>query len=83
MRGSVSRYLGILAPRRGAGAADRHFEDALAMNAEMGALPWLARTRNDYARMRLARGGPGDRERAPGAPRPGGSRYRELGIAAG
>ena len=34
------------------------------MNARMGALPWLARTREDYARMLLGRNRPGDRARA-------------------
>ena len=33
------------------------------MNARMGARPWLARTQDDFARMLLARGGPGDRAR--------------------
>jgi len=41
-----------------------HFEDALEMNARMGARPWLAHTQRDYARMLLARDGSGDRERA-------------------
>ena len=51
--GPVARYLGILA-----GAAERwedaaaHFEEALALNAKVGALPWSARTREDQARMR-------------------------------
>ena len=81
IRGSVSRYLGILAPAAGRGReADRHFEDALAMNAETGALPWLARTRNDYARMRLARDGPGDRERARELLDASLGGYRELGM---
>jgi DNA-binding NarL/FixJ family response regulator len=44
--------------------AQHHFEDALAMNARMGAQPWLAHTRYRYAIMRLARGQPGDREQA-------------------
>lgn len=41
-----------------------HFEAALEANARMGALPWLARTQRDYARMLRARGEPGDCERA-------------------
>lgn len=63
--GSVSRGLGILAAtmehwEEGA----RHFEDALEMNARMGARPWVAHTQHEYARMLLARDGPGDQERA-------------------
>ena len=64
-RGAVARGLGILAATMSAWerAAD-HFEVALELNAEMGARPWLAHTHYDYARMLLARGAPGDRERA-------------------
>jgi DNA-binding SARP family transcriptional activator/tetratricopeptide (TPR) repeat protein len=64
-RGSVSRGLGICAATMFRwDAAARHFEDALAMNTEMGARPWLAHTQYDYALMLLARGEPGDRVRA-------------------
>ena len=41
-----------------------HFEEALRMNARMGARPWVAHTEHDYARMLAARGEPGDREQA-------------------
>jgi DNA-binding SARP family transcriptional activator len=65
IRGSVSRYLGLLATTTKRWEdAKLHFEDALAMNARMGARPWLAHTQHDYARMLAARHGPGDRERA-------------------
>ena len=65
IRGSAGRYLGLLAATMERwDAAERHFEDAIAMNARMGVRPWLARTQHDYAHMLLARGGPGDRERA-------------------
>jgi len=65
MRGSVSRYLGILAAATGRlQEAEDHFEAALAMNARMGAVPWLARTQRDYAQMLEARGDEGDRARA-------------------
>jgi len=51
-RGSVSRYLGQLAATMEQwDTAQRHFEDALALNASMGARPWLALTQHDYARM--------------------------------
>ncbi|MBI4518716.1 MAG: zinc ribbon domain-containing protein [Deltaproteobacteria bacterium] len=42
----------------------RHFEDARTMDRRLGARAWAARTQIDYARMRLDRNGPGDRERA-------------------
>jgi AAA ATPase domain len=64
-RGSISRYLGLLATMTQSWeAAQLHFEDALAANARMGARPWLAHTKYDYARMLHARNGRGDRERA-------------------
>ena len=63
--GSVSRYLGLLAATAAHwDAAARHFDDALDMNARMGARPWLALTQEDYARVLLARDSPGDRGRA-------------------
>jgi tetratricopeptide (TPR) repeat protein len=65
IRGSLSRYLGILAATltRWDDAA-RHFEDALAMNERMGTRPWLAHAQHDYSRMLLGRNAPGDRENA-------------------
>jgi hypothetical protein len=45
-------------------AAWRHLDDALAMNERMGARPWVARTKLDLARTLIARGGPGDDQRA-------------------
>jgi class 3 adenylate cyclase len=64
-RGSASRYLGLLAAtiERWEDAA-RHFEDALEMNATMGARPWVAWTQHDYADMLLRRDEMGDREKA-------------------
>jgi DNA-binding SARP family transcriptional activator len=57
IRGSVSRYLGLLAAVVGdRGEADRHFAAALEANERMGFRPWLAHTRHDYG-MLLA-GGP-------------------------
>ena len=65
IRGSVSRYLGLVATTTERwSAAEQHFEAALAMNARMGARPWLAHTQRDYAGMLLARARPLDRERA-------------------
>jgi tetratricopeptide (TPR) repeat protein len=81
--GSVSRYLGLLAATMSRfDDAERHFEDALAMNARMGARPWLARTEHDYARMLVARGGPGDRERAGELLASALRAARELGLVA-
>jgi tetratricopeptide (TPR) repeat protein len=80
-RGSVSRYLGILAAALGSwDDAHRHFEDALAMNERMGARPWLAQTQEDYARTLLARDGPGDDERARELLDQALTTYRELGM---
>ena len=80
-RGAVSRYLGILATMLGRwGDAERHFEDALKLNEYMGALPWLAHTQEDYARMLLTRDGPGDRRHAHDLLEPGLATYRELGM---
>src|SRR3990170_3381062 len=63
--GSSSRYLGLLAAtmERWEDAA-RHFQDAIEMNARMGARPWLAHTQHDYAGMLLRRGAKGDRKKA-------------------
>jgi class 3 adenylate cyclase/DNA-binding NarL/FixJ family response regulator len=63
--GAASRYLGILATiMQRWDEAEQHFHDALAMNARMGARPWLAHTQHAYAVMLLSRKQPGDREQA-------------------
>jgi hypothetical protein len=63
--GATDRYLGLLASCMGKWTdADRHFERAVALNDRMGARPWVAHSRHDWARILLARDGPGDRERA-------------------
>jgi DNA-binding CsgD family transcriptional regulator len=63
--GAAARYLGMLAATMSRWEdAQRHFEDALAMNARMGARPWLAHTQYQYAIMLLARSHPGDDEKA-------------------
>jgi eukaryotic-like serine/threonine-protein kinase len=83
MRGSVSRYLGLLAStmsRRDDAA--RHFEDALAMNERMGLRPWLAHTQADYARMLLTEDRRGDRERAEKLREAALESYRELAMDA-
>jgi len=51
-RGSVSRFLGLLAATMGdVDSAIGHFEAALAMNRRMGARPHLAATLHDYGCM--------------------------------
>jgi tetratricopeptide (TPR) repeat protein len=63
--GAASRYLGQLAATMGRSQeAESHFDQALAMNARMGAKPWLAHTQFQYARMLIARSAPTDVERA-------------------
>jgi DNA-binding NarL/FixJ family response regulator len=63
--GAASRYLGMLAATLAHwDEAERHFTDALAMNARMGARPWLAHTQHAYATMLLARNRPGDQQKA-------------------
>jgi tetratricopeptide (TPR) repeat protein len=63
--GAASRYLGLLATTMGHREdAERHFKDALEMNAQMGAKPWLAHTQHDYAAMLLERDEPGDCKKA-------------------
>src|SRR5207247_2407581 len=63
--GAVSSYLGLLAAtmRRWV-EATLHFESGLEMNARIGARPRLACTQLGYAQMLLARGEPGDTEKA-------------------
>ena len=63
--GSASRLLGLLAATRGEYAlAERHYDQAQAMHAKMGARPMHARTQVSYADLLLTRRGPGDLERA-------------------
>lgn len=63
--GSAARYLGLLATTMERWEeAPRHFEDALVINAKIGARPFVARTQYEYACMLLTRGRPGDRKRA-------------------
>ena len=63
--GSVSHYLGKLANIMGRWEqAEDHFDDAVEMNAKMGARPWIVRTQYEYARMLGKRGGEVDMEKA-------------------
>jgi tetratricopeptide (TPR) repeat protein len=64
-RGAITRSLGILATVLSRyDEAERHFEQALEVNARIRARVWVAHTQHDYARMLVGRDGPGDRERA-------------------
>ena len=91
--GSASLYAGLLATvmARWADAAD-HFEAAIRAHDRLGARPFLARTRYEYARMLLSRGRPEDetarRTAGPGArrrPHAGDGRRRrwDRGAASG
>ena len=79
--GSVSHYLALLAAtmQRWDDAA-RHFEAALAMNARIGARPWLAHTQEDYAQMLLAQRT--DRDKALGLLDDALATYHDLGMQA-
>ena len=80
-RGSAARYLGLLATTtKRLENAELHFEDAVAMNANMGARPWLAHTQFDYARMLLARDEPRDRAKAEELRDAALATYRDLGM---
>ena len=62
--------------------AERHFEDALAMNTRMEAWPWLAHTQYQYATMLLARDQAGDSEKARELLKAALLTTRELGMRA-
>ena len=79
--GSVSRTLGVLAAalaRWDDGA--RHFDAALTDNQHLGALPWLAHTQHDYAKMLLARGMRRDHEQAQQLLAAAAEQYQRLGM---
>ena len=63
--GSVAFYLGLLSTTSGdVQEAEAYFAAAAATHERVDALPWLARTRLEWARMLLARAEPGDGQRA-------------------
>jgi DNA-binding CsgD family transcriptional regulator len=81
--GAASRYLGLLATTLTRwDEAEQHFADALAMNARLGARPWLAHTQHDYATMLLRRDQPGDHEKAAALLDTALATARELGMRA-
>jgi tetratricopeptide (TPR) repeat protein len=81
--GAVSRYLGLLASATASWTeAEHHFEEAMRMNKQIGALPLLARTEHDYARALLARGAPGNERKARRLFDQALTTYRKLGMNA-
>jgi DNA-binding SARP family transcriptional activator len=79
--GSASRYLGLLASALSRWAeAERHFQAAIEMNAQMGGRPWVGHTQRDYATMLLARDEPTDRQLALELIADALTIYRELGM---
>jgi hypothetical protein len=84
IRGSVARYLGLLAATlKRWDAADHHFTEAARRNTEMGLRPWLALTADDHARMLRARAHPDDRKRARTLRDTARATYEELGMSPG
>jgi len=79
--GAMARGLGVLATvLRRYDDADRHLEAAIEIEARMGGRPGLAHAHHDRAMALLARGAPGDRERAEGHRDAALGLYRELGM---
>ena len=77
IRGSAARYLGLLAAAtERPEAAERHFEEALVMNARSGFRPWLALTQEDFAQLLAHRGVARARELAEAAR----ATFAELGM---
>ena len=80
-RGAAARYLGLLAATLGrTDAAVRHHEDALETNDRAQAPPWTARSLLDLGGALLARGDPGDADRAAGLLRRAEALAGELGM---
>ncbi|MGH2740296.1 MAG: ATP-binding protein [Actinomycetota bacterium] len=81
--GAVARYVGICAATMSSwDEACGLLEQAIEMNERMGALPWVARTRFDYAQTLVARDAPGDRELANEHLTSALTTARELGMIA-
>lgn len=83
LAGSVARYLGLLATvEANWDRATSHFEEALEVNASMGARPWSARTECDFAAALVARRAPGDFRRATELLEAALATSQELGLRA-
>ena len=81
LAGSAARYVGLVSSALGDyDEAESHFENAIAANRRMGALPWLARTQVDYARTLLARGRSRDGQRADELLAEAGATAQRLGM---
>jgi DNA-binding SARP family transcriptional activator/tetratricopeptide (TPR) repeat protein len=79
--GSASYPLGLLATTMSRWEeAERHFDRALELNAQMGARPWVAHTQHDYGSMLIRRGDSGDEARAGELLQAAASGYEELGM---
>jgi DNA-binding SARP family transcriptional activator len=80
-RGSVSRYLGLLAATLHRPAeAEHHLTVALKTNTEMAARPLIAYTQRDYARMLLHHNEARDREHAEQLLSAASSTFDQLGM---
>jgi DNA-binding winged helix-turn-helix (wHTH) protein len=80
--GCASRYLAVLETLLGAlREAESHFEEAVAVERRMGALPFEALALRDYARLLTARGGTGDRALARELRARASRIAREIGLA--
>ena len=79
--GPVARPLGLMAAQMERwDDAERHFEHALEIGEQIGAKPWLAYTRANFADMLLARGTQTDRANALELQLLANAMYRELGM---
>jgi DNA-binding CsgD family transcriptional regulator/tetratricopeptide (TPR) repeat protein len=79
--GSADRYLGMLAATLGeSDRAERHFEQAMEQNREMGASTWLAHTAYEYGRF-LSGGDAAARARADALLGEAGSLAEGIGLA--
>ena len=77
----VTHYLGLLATSLGRfDEAAGHFQATVEKQLDLGTPGWLAHTRFEWARMLLARHGPGDVEQAREMVGQALARARELGL---
>ena len=60
--------------------AERHFEDAIRTNAQLGDQPWLAHTRAQYAAVLIDRDAQGDRDKAFRLLTEAIATYRQVGM---
>lgn len=82
-RGSVERYLGLLAMTQAAwDTAVEHLEHAVEIETRMGTRPWITLAQTGLARALLGRARAGDRERARAALADAGALAESLKMAA-